>query len=49
MEWIIKSDKRDILIAFPFRKNASKAFKITKDIYTKLQGIYPNVSINVLV
>ena len=31
--------KRDIFITFPFSNNARKAFKITKDIYTKLQKI----------
>ena len=35
--------KRDIFITFPFRNDARKAFKITKDIYTKLQKVYPNV------
>ena len=35
--------KRDIFITFPFSNNARKAFKITKDIYTKLQNMYPNV------
>ena len=35
--------KRDIFITFPFSNNARKAFKITKDIYTKLQKMYPNV------
>ena len=35
--------KRDIFIIFPFSYNARKAFKITKDIYTKLQKMYPNV------
>ena len=29
--------KRDIFITFSFSNNARKAFKITKDIYTKLQ------------
>ena len=35
--------KRDIFITFSFSNNARKAFKITKDIYTKLQKMYPNV------
>ena len=35
--------KRDIFITFPFSNNARKAFKITKDIYAKLQKMYPNV------
>ena len=35
--------KRDILITFPFSNNARQAFKITKDIYKKLQKMYPNV------
>ena len=35
--------KRDIFITFPFSNNARKAFKITKDIYTKLQKMHPNV------
>ena len=35
--------KRDWFITFPFSNNARKAFKITKDIYTKLQKMYPNV------
>ena len=33
----------DIFILFPFSNNARKAFKIIKDIYTKLQNMYPNV------
>ena len=37
--------KRDmfITVTFPFSNNATKAFKITKDIYTKLQKMYPSV------
>ena len=35
--------KRDIFIIFPFSNTTRKAFKITKDIYTKLQKMYPNV------
>ena len=35
--------KRDIFITFPFSNNAKKAFKITKDINTKLPKMYPNV------
>ena len=34
--------KRDIFITFPFSNNARKAFKIIKDLYTKLQKMYPN-------
>ena len=36
--------KRDIFITFPFSNNARKAFKITKDIYTKLQKYIPMYS-----
>ena len=35
--------KRDIFITFLFSNNARKSFKITKDIYTKLQKMYPNI------
>ena len=35
--------KRYIFTTFPFSNSARKAFKITMDIYTKLQEIYPNV------
>ena len=34
--------KRDD-ITFAFSSNAVKAFKITKNIYTKLQAMYPNI------
>ena len=34
--------KRDIFITFPYSSNARKAFKITKNIYTKMQTMYPN-------
>ena len=34
--------KHDIFITFPFSNNARKAFKITKDIDTKLQKMYPS-------
>ena len=34
---------RDIFITFQFSNNARKAFKITKDIYTKLKTMHPNV------
>ena len=33
--------KRDIFITFQLSNNARKAFKITKDIYTKLQKFIP--------
>ena len=33
--------KRDVFITFPFSNNAKKAFKITKDIYKKLQKCIP--------
>ena len=36
--------KRYIFITFPYSSNARKAFIITRDIYTKLQAFYPNVS-----
>ena len=35
--------KSDIFFTFPFSENVRKAFKITKDIYTKLQKMNPNV------
>ena len=35
--------KSDIFITFPFSNYARKAFKITKNIYTKLQKMYPNI------
>ena len=34
--------KRNMFITFPNSSNARKAFKITKNIYTKLQAMYPN-------
>ena len=43
MEWIIKLWERDIFITFPCSNNARKVFQITKDNYTKLQKMYPNV------
>ena len=35
--------KCDIFITFPYSSNARKAFKITRNIYMKLQAMYPNV------
>ena len=35
--------KHDVVITFPFRSNAVKAFEITKNICTKLQAMYPNI------
>ena len=35
--------KRDIFTTFQLSNNVRKAFKITKDIYTKLQKMYLNV------
>ena len=35
--------KHDIFLTSPLSKNARKAFKITKDIYAKLQKMFPNV------
>ena len=35
--------KRDIFITFPYSSNARKALKITRNIYTKLQAMYPNL------
>ena len=34
--------KRNIFTTFAYSKNARKAFKITRNIYTKLQAMYPN-------
>ena len=42
MEWIIKFWEH-VVITFPFSSNAIKAFKITKNVYRKLQAIYPNI------
>ena len=35
--------KHDVVITFPFSSNAINAFKITKNICTKLQAMYPNI------
>ena len=35
--------KRDIFITIPYSSNAKQAFIVTKNIYTKLQVMYPNV------
>ena len=41
-EWIIQFWEL-VVITFPFNSNAIKAFKLTKNIYTKLQVMYPNI------
>ena len=35
--------KHDIVITFPFSWNIINTFKITKNIHTKLQAMYPNI------
>ena len=35
--------KHDIFFTFPFNNDGRKTFKITKEIYTKLQKMHPNV------
>ena len=35
--------KHDVVITFPFSSNAINAFKITKNICTKLKAMYPNI------
>ena len=35
--------KRDLFITFPYRSNATKAFKMTRNIYTKVHAMYPSV------
>ena len=41
-EWIITFWEL-VVITFPFNSNAIKAFKITRNIYTKLQAMYPHI------
>ena len=35
--------KRNIFVTFPFSSNARDAIKTSKNIYTKLQAMCPNV------
>ena len=41
-EWIITFWEL-VVITFPFNSNAIKTFKITRNIYTKLQAVYPHI------
>ena len=35
--------RKHVVITFPFSSNAIKAFKITKNVFKKLQAKYPNI------